>query len=362
MGASRVPGRRLVILADGHLDFHFGKTAMGLIRYRPEDVIAVIDRDRAGHTTAECLGLGGDIPIVATLAETLDKHPDALVIGVATRGGLIPPEWRPTILEAIANGMDVLNGLHQFLGDDPQLSEAATAAGVHLIDVRRPPQELAVAESTPHRPEATVITLVGSDCAVGKMSVALDIQAESDAHGRQLGFVATGQTGMMIAGAGIPLDRIIGDFMSGAVEREVLQASATHDVVLVEGQGSLLHPAYSGVTLALLHGSQPDGLILVVMPSRSTIEDYPVAIPSPNELIRIYEEAAGWIKAAPVVAIAVNSLGLTESETEEVIARIEGETGLPAADTFRGGAGKLLTAVLDFHDRRTVDRVNLATD
>ena len=349
METRSVAGRRLAILGDGHLDFHFGKTAMGVLRYRPQDVVVVIDREMAGQATQAAIGLGGDTPIVPSLRAALSFGPDALLIGVATRGGTIPTEWRPTLLEAIQNGLDIVCGLHEFLSDDPQLSAAARLAGVKLIDVRRPPQELAVAEGTEHRASTTVVTMVGSDCAVGKMSVALDIQRESIARGLDTGFVATGQTGMMISGEGIPLDRIIGDFMSGAVEREVLRAAERHEVVLVEGQGSLLHPAYSGVTLALIHGSRPDAMILTVLPARTTIEDYPVEIPRVSELIDMHEVSAGWVKPAPVIGIAVNSLGLTDEQSNQAIQAIADETGLPVTDTFRFGADVLSDAVVRFH-------------
>lgn len=357
MAGHSVEGRRLVVLADGHLDFHFGKTAMGIIRYRPHDVVAVIESGLAGTTTQQAVGLGGDIPIVATLEEALGHGPDALLIGVATRGGRIPPEWRPMLLEAIDRRLDVICGLHEFLGDDVELSDAAATTGTRLIDVRKPPAELAVAEATPHRTGCTVITMVGADCAVGKMSVALDIQAEARRQHIDMGFVATGQTGMMISGTGIPVDRIIGDFMSGAVEREVLTAAERHDIVLVEGQGSLLHPAYSGVTLSLLHGSQPDAMVLTVMPSRKTLGDYQVEIPPALELVEMHEAAAAWIKPAPVIAVAVNSLGLDDEQSRHAIAGIQVETGLPAEDTFRNGARLLVKAVQQFHEQRTREQL-----
>ena len=343
--------RRLVVLADGHLDFHFGKTAIALVRYRSEHVVAVIDRDHAGSSTQEAIGHGGHIPIVRSLTEALPFGPTALLIGVATRGGFIPSEWRPVLNEAIENRLDIISGLHYFLSDDPELRSAADVAGIELIDVRRPPSELVVAGGTAHRPGSTVITLVGSDCAVGKMSVALDVEREAAAAGLDFHFLATGQTGIMISGDGIPLDRVIGDFMSGAIEGQVVRAAEKHDFVLVEGQGSLLHPAYSGVTLALIHGSAPDCMILTVMPARDTIDEYTVPIPSLLELVEMHEAAAGWIKPAPIIAIAVNSLGLSEARARAAVESATAETGLPATDTFRFGAGPLVEAIEAFHIR-----------
>jgi uncharacterized NAD-dependent epimerase/dehydratase family protein len=345
-------GRRLVILADGHLNFHFGKTAIGLLRYRAGDVVAVIDRESAGRDTQAALGVGGTTPIVATLTEALQYRPDALLLGVATRGGTIPVEWRPVLRAAVDHRLDLICGLHEFLGDDPELAMAAEAAGVQLIDVRKPAPDHTVAEYRPHRPGSTVITMVGSDCAVGKMSVALDVEAEATRQGMDMYFVATGQTGMMIAGNGIPLDRIIGDFMAGAVEGAVRDAAEAHDVVLVEGQGSLLHPAYSGVTLALIHGSQPDAMILVVKPAIDTIEDYPVPIPPVLKLIETYEAAAGWVKPARVIAVAVNSHGLPAEQARRIVEHIAIETGLPATDTFLFGARPLVDVIETFQNER----------
>ena len=347
-----VAGRKLAILADGHLDFHFGKTAIGVLRYRENDVVAVIDHESAGKTAQHVVGVGGDTPIVATVAEAIALGPDTLLIGVATRGGMIPNEWREPLMEAISHGLDVICGLHYFLSDDPEIAAAAAVAGVRLIDVRKPPDELAVAEAKPRAAGGTVITMVGSDCAVGKMSVALDIEAEARNQGVDAQFVATGQTGMMISGNGIPLDRIIGDFMSGAVEAEVDRAAAKHSLVLVEGQGSLIHPAYSGVTLALIHGSRPDAMILTVMPSRSIVEDYEIEIPSVLDLIEMHESAAGWIKPAPVIAIAVNSLGLTEDQSRRALEIVAMESGLPTTDSFRYGASLLVKTIREFRSGR----------
>jgi len=347
-------GRRLVILADGQLDFHFGKTAIGILRYRNEDVVAVIDASNTGRTAQQALGLGGDVPIVASMPEALRYQPNALLIGLATRGGYLPNPWRPILLEAIEHGLDIISGLHFFLSEDPELRAAAERAHVQLVDVRRPPDMLQVASGEPHRATSTVVTTVGSDCAVGKMSVVFDLEQAALTRGVDAAVVATGQTGMLIAGSGVPLDRVIGDFMAGAVERLVLEGAARHDVVLVEGQGSLLHPAYSGVTLALLHGSQPDAMILVIMPTRHTIEDYPIAIPPLQELIAMHEAAAGWVKPAPVIGIAVNGLGLSAEEAEREVRLAEDESGLPAADTFRQGAGRLLDAILTFRNNQTL--------
>jgi uncharacterized NAD-dependent epimerase/dehydratase family protein len=243
--------------------------------------------------------------------------------------------------------MDIISGLHVMLGDDPEFAAAARQSGVRLVDVRRAPDGLDVATFAGHRPGAHVITFVGSDCAVGKMTAALEVREAACRMGLSAGFVATGQTGIMLEGSGIAIDRVIGDFMAGAMERLVTAASETYDWVFVEGQGSLLHPAYSGVTLALIHGSAPDAMILVHPPTLTQIDSYPVAIPSLARLVGIYEEAAGWIKEARVAGIALNTRGMDDEQARSAIAAAEDETGLPATDPVRYGGEPLVTAAAE---------------
>ena len=338
--------RRLAILAEGTLDFHHGKTAVSLLRYRPEEVVAVVDSGHAGSTTEQVLGLGGDIPIVGDVSEAMERRPTGLLIGIAPRGGGLPPEWRQQILYAIEHGLDVISGLHYMLNDDTEFAEAARQARVSLVDVRQPPSGLPVATLAPRRAGSKVITFVGSDCAVGKMTAALELTSEARARGMSAAFVATGQTGIMLEGSGIAIDRVVGDFMAGATEQLVVEASESADWVFVEGQGSLLHPGYSGVTLALLHGSSPDAMILVHQAGQTHIDEYPVRIPALGRVAAMYEEAAGWIKPARVAAIALNTRELSAAEAERAIAEAEADTGLPVTDPVRYGATKLLDGVL----------------
>jgi uncharacterized NAD-dependent epimerase/dehydratase family protein len=338
--------RRLVILAEGYLDFHHGKTATSLLRYRSEEVVAVIDSLNAGSTAGDLLGIGGAIPMIAGIEEALQYRPSALLIGVAPTGGGMSPEWRVQILRAIDAGLDVISGLHHMLNDDSEFSAAAKIRGVRLHDVRRPPNDIGVATLAPRRDGATVVTLVGSDCAVGKMTAALEITASAERMGLKAAFVATGQTGIMLEGSGIAIDRVIGDFMAGAVEKLVQEAAERADWVFVEGQGSLLHPAYSGVTLSLLHGSAPDAMILVHPPGLTRIDEYSVKIPPIERLVEIYEEAAGWIKPARVAGIALNTRGLDSDATQRAIQDAESRTGLPATDPVKLGGDTLVEGLL----------------
>lgn len=337
-------GRRLAILAEGMLDFHHGKTATSLLRYRSGDVVAVIDSGHSGQTAGAALGIGDTVPIVASIDQALGLSPTILLIGIAPRGGGLPLEWRRQILTAIGAGLDIVSGLHYMLADDEEFTTAARLSGVSLVDVRRAPDNLRVADLAPRRDGSRVITFVGSDCAVGKMTAALEVNAAAVRLGLKAAFVATGQTGIMLQGNGIAIDRVVGDFMAGATESLVVEASERADWVFVEGQGSLFHPGFSGVTLALLHGSSPDGMILVHQPGRNTIDDYSVPIPSLDRLIRAYEEAAGWVKAARVVGIALNTRHLDPAETSRAIDAAEHITGLPAIDPVKFGGEKLVEA------------------
>src|SRR5512147_2972974 len=259
--------RRLVILAEGQFAPHSTKTAYGVIRYGRDDVVAVLDSSRAGQNVASYLP-GHDIPVVATLGEALARPnpPNALLIGIAPTGGRLPDAWRSTILAAIGAGLDVLSGLHMFLGDDPEFAAAAAARGTEIVDYRRPPERMETAVGRRHGPGKRVILTVGTDCAIGKMSVALELRRSALSAGDAAVFVPTGQTGMMIDGWGVAVDRVISDFVQGTVEWMVEEGEARGDWLIVEGQGSLDHPAYSSVTLGLIHGSTPHAMVMVHKP------------------------------------------------------------------------------------------------
>jgi uncharacterized NAD-dependent epimerase/dehydratase family protein len=344
--------RRLVILAEGQFGAHSAKTAYGVIRYGPHDVLAVLDSTRAGENVAAYLP-GHDIPIVATLGEALagPVRPDSLLIGIAPTGGRLPAAWRAIIDEAIAEGLDVLSGLHTFVGDDPEFAAAAAARGTAIIDYRRPPDRLETAVGRPHGPGKRVILTVGTDCAIGKMSVALELRRSAQAAGDRASFVATGQTGMMIEGWGVAVDRLISDFAQGTVEWLVEQGEDRGDWVIVEGQGSLDHPAYSSVTLALIHGATPHAMVMVHKPGLAAHDfdhlpeaSFPIA--SLRPFIELHERVAGLIAPSAVVAVALNtSLYPDDADARRVIDAIATETGLPTADPVRFGADDLWAAI-----------------
>ena len=340
--------RRLIILAEGNFGFHHGKTAMGVIRYGRDTIVAVIDSTQAGRNVREWLGDSGryDIPIVGSIGEALGFVPRAngLLIGIAPTGGKLPDDWRAAILAAIRAGLDIHSGLHTFIGDDPEFAEAAQRGGVRIVDYRRPPERYETSIGRKHRPGSRVLLTVGTDCAIGKMSVALDLRRAAAAAGRSTSFVATGQTGMMIEGWGVAVDRLISDFAQGTVEWLVEQGEERGDWVIVEGQGSLDHPAYSSVTLSLIHGATPHAMVLVHKPGLVEHDfdhlpeaSFPIAkLPG---FITLHEQVAGLIAPSKVVGVALNtSLIEDPDEARRVIEATEAETGLPAADPVRFGA------------------------
>lgn len=343
--------RRIAILAEGAFDWRSAKTATGVLRYGKDMVVAVIDSTRAGQDVAHALddSLGAGIPIVRDIHEALNYQPDTLLIGTASRGGALPEAWRWQLLTAIAARLDIISGLHVFLADDEELRAAAQQHAVTIWDVRRAPQKQRVAEFLPHRPGSRTILLVGSDCATGKMTAALELDREARKRGLNSTFMATGQTGIMISGNGLPVDRLISDFVAGLVEEMVLDLTNQHDWVFVEGQGALNHPGYSPVTLGLVHGSVPDAMILCHKAGTTTVEGYDQCpLPSLTRLIQINEEAVSWLRpdrSSRVVGLALMTQHLNDEEARTTLKQAEDETGLPATDAVRYGTASLLDAL-----------------
>ncbi len=334
--------RRMVILVDGYTDPFTAKTAICVIRYRSEEVVAVLDRGGAGGTSGQLLGVGGTIPVVASLADA--PAANTLLLGIAPPGGKIPTHWRRIVLEAIARGMTVVSGLHEFLADDPEFAQAATRHGAVLVDLRRN-DERDVCQRRGIRPQCLRIHTIANDCSSGKMVAAVETAQGLQKAGVDAAFVATGQTGILVAGSGCAVDRVISDFVAGAAERLVL-ANQHRKVIVVEGQGSLFHPRYSGVTLSLLHGTMPHGLILCYEMGRKSVSGMPeVPLPPLRKVIDFYETAANIMHPCRVIGLAVNGIKFPDAEVAAECARVEDEFQLPACDVIRHGPDKLVAAV-----------------
>lgn len=337
---------RLALFTGGQFADSHAKTAHGILRYGERDVVCVVDEVSAGSTAEQVVPYARRAaPIVADVAAAAELGANVLVIGVAPFGGALTEAWKAALLEAIAAGMSLEAGLHTVLAEDPELSAAAAEAGVELRDLRAAPAGLSVPPA--ERPDATVVHTVGSDCAIGKMSVTLELDAAARARGLESAFVATGQTGIAISGWGIAVDHVISDFVAGAASRLVHDGAARAPLLFVEGQGALGHPAYSGVTLGLLHGAKPDVLVLCHRAGSTDIDDYPgVPIRPLSELISIYEAATSWVDhPAKVRAIAVNTRGLDDEAARAELERVRAETGLFATDPVRFGGDELLDAL-----------------
>jgi len=348
MGETSTPRQRLVILAEGEFGEIGSKTAMGVIRYGRDVIVAVLDSTRAGGNVRDVMDEGYDIPIVADLTDALPGRPTAILLGTAPAGGKLPPSWRAIVLTAIRAGLDVRSGLHTLLGDDPELAAAASAAGVEIIDYRRPPSREEVSSGRSHLPGKKVILTVGTDCALGKMSVALELRKAAVSAGLSAVFVPTGQTGMMIDGWGVSVDRVISDFLDGTCEWLVEQAEAMGDWIFVEGQGAIDHPAYSPVTLGLIHGCAPQAMVMVHQPGRTHHhgwEDTRYALRPMSELIPLHEQLAGLMAPSVVAAVALNTSLLDDGAARREIARTADELGLPCDDPYRYGGERLLDAL-----------------
>jgi uncharacterized NAD-dependent epimerase/dehydratase family protein len=330
-----LPAPHLLFLGDvtNPLD---AKTAMGLRDWCPERCVG---QWRLPGCTVD-LGLADMTP-----REALAAGAHSVVMGVAPSGGAFKPDWITAFESALEGGLDLISGLHRRLRDTPALAKAAECHGRRLIDVRVPPAEIPIA--TGRRRTGKRLLTIGTDCCVGKKYTALALTRALKQQGREATFRATGQTGILIAGAGIPMDAVVSDFLSGAAEMLSPDAAPAHwDVI--EGQGSLFHPAYAAVTLGLLHGSQPDALVLCHAAERRVIDEYDdYPIPDLTTCIAHYESAAALTNpSAKVVGISLNTQGLTAVAGELACTAVTEQTGLPCVDPMREGLMPLIQALM----------------
>jgi len=335
---------RILILAEGFsADPHYGKTMRGVLRYRRPDVVAILDSTRAGEEHE-------GVPVVGDVHAAMRFEPTSALVGVATQGGRFPPAWREVLRACIESGLSIENGLHEFLGDDAEMRELAERHGVELRDLRRAPGDLGTPTGQNLELRARTVLTVASDCAVGKMTVALELDRAARGRGIASRFVPTGQTGIAIAGWGISVDAVVSDFVAGAAERLVVEGNERGgELLVVEGQGSIVHPAYSGVTLGLIHGCAPHVFVLCHQAGDTEVEGYPGhPLPTLPELVALHEAISLPRRKARVACLAINTRKLSaDDDARAAIAAAEDETGLPADDPVRFGADRLLDAVLD---------------
>ncbi|EDY37742.1 muconate cycloisomerase [Cyanobium sp. PCC 7001] len=345
------PEAPVVVLLHGGLDNLSGKTGLALLRYRPGPIVAVVDPRHAGASLEAVTGIERAVPVVGSVAEALPLGPEVAVIGLAPSGGQLPGEARADVAAALRAGLSVASGLHSRIAADPELA-ALRHPQAWIWDLRQEPAALAVAAARAAALPCRRLLAVGSDMAVGKMSACLELLAEARRRGLEARFVGTGQAGILISGAGVPLDAVRVDYAAGAVEAAVLEAGrdlGPAALLLVEGQGSLAHPG-STATLPLLRGSQPTDLLLVHRAGQRHIKGLPaLAIPPLGELITAVEALAALARPdgrrPRVRAVALNTAGLEPGAAQRACAEVELSTGLPCADPVRCGGGRLLDAL-----------------
>lgn len=345
--------KKVVIYAEGRFNSIKAKVAASFIRYHAEKCVAVIDSTQIGKTSDEILGYGGNIPVVPNLVSVLEEKADIFMIGNGLFHNELPEAYREQIKLALEEGMDVVSGIHFRIADDPEFAKLAERTGAVIWDTKEPPKDLTTSQNLVAKLSQLVVHTVGSDCRVGKKTTALEVCAELSNQGVNNAFAATGQSGIYISGKGIAIDAVPGDFIAGATEKLILDSVADNqaEIVLLEGQGSISHPAYSSVTLGLLHGAMPQALILCHEAGLTSHKDWQqIPLRPLNELIQMYESLGSYMRPCKVVGISINCAGLTDEEAEKVVAEAEAETGLPATDVIKQGAEKLVKAILEHRE------------
>jgi uncharacterized NAD-dependent epimerase/dehydratase family protein len=342
---------RVVILAHdtflGHQEFSGqAKTAIGILRYSDYDVAAVLDREVAGTRVQDHVTHTQDAPIVESM-DDVDGPIDALIVGISPIGGGFDDSWRPDVRAALQRGCDVYAGLHYFLAEDEEFARLADENGAELWDVRNPPGDLTVSDGVATDVDAEIVLTVGTDCSTGKMTVTMELVEALNEAGYDAAAIPTGQTGIMIEGWGICVDRAASDFTAGAVERMIREQGEDYDYLVVEGQGSIVHPAYSGVTCSILHGAMPDHLILTHDEGREVVHGYEsFDLPPIPAVVELYEDLADPVHECDVVCGTLNTKDLPDDETaREAIDDFADRLGAPAIDPIRFDSKPLVEAI-----------------
>lgn len=346
----KLKGRRIALFCEGLFGPKTSKVATSFIRYCENDCVAVIDSTKAGKQVNTILGYGGSVPIVGSLEQAIEvAAPDVLMVGIGLFSNNLPSHFREVICLALKSGLDIVSGLHYWLSDDNQFMKLASKYHCQLWDTKKPPNNLRTSATRVSQCNSFVVHTVGSDCRVGKKTTAFEIVKEVNKRGICSAVAATGQSGLCIAGQGVAVDAVPADFIAGVSEQLVLDTAVDHHWVVVEGQGSLTHPAYSGVTLGLLHGAMPEALVLCHQVNLTHHKDWPnIPILPLQELISLYENMASLMRPCKVVAISINCEGISDEESKSYLQEIELQTKLPATDVIRFGAEKIVDTLITY--------------
>jgi len=328
--------KRIVILCHRAFNYMLNKTGNMLIRYRPKDVVAVIDKEKSGIFVESELGYGGNIPVVENFEACKIFKPDTLVLGNASQGGFISDEYRNEIKNAIMSGCNIISGMHQFLQDDPELANLAKKYNVTLTDLRRPPKPPNFPKGSWQDRTIPVLLIVGTDCDTGKMTTGWEITQRLKERGRKVEFIGTGQTGILLSGSGVPIDAVTADFMAGEIEHVIDQCPDDTELVIVEGQGSLTNQYYAGVTLGLLHGAMPDYMIMTHDPGRpEDVTDLPIS--SMKQVMELHVDLMKNFRDSKFLGINLLTFKFSDEEAMSEIEKTEKEYGIATTDLVRFG-------------------------
>tara|TARA_B110000014_G_C20120662_1_gene593720 strand:- start:251 stop:1285 length:1035 start_codon:yes stop_codon:yes gene_type:complete len=338
--------KKIVILSHGSFNYIKNKTGNMLIRYRTDEVIALLDRTKSGMTANDELGYGGNIPVLDNFDACIDLEPDTLVIGNASQGGFISDDYRAEVIKAIEFGCDIISGMHHFINDDVEFVQLAEKHNVSLFDLRRPPDPPNFPKGSWHKRKIPVLLIVGTDCDTGKMTTAWEVSERLKSRGRKVEFIGTGQTGILLSGAGVPIDAVKADFMAGEIEHLIDKVSEDTELIIVEGQGALTNQYYAGVTLGLLHGAMPDYMLMTHDPARDLdVTDYPMA--TMRLVMDMHLDLMSNFKKSKFIGINLLTFKLSDEDAKKEIDKVKEEYSMATTDLIRYGSNELIETIED---------------
>jgi len=336
--------KKIVVLCHGAFNYIKNKTGNMLIRYRTDEVVAILDNSKVGITSKDELGYGGEIPVLKNFEAVASLNPDTLVIGSASQGGFISDEYRIEVLKAIEAGCDIISGMHHFINDDEEFVKLADKHQVKLTDLRRPPEPPNFPKGSWHERNIPVLLIVGTDCDTGKMTTAWEVSERLKSRNRKVEFIGTGQTGILLSGEGVPIDAVKADFMAGEIEYVVDQVPDDTELIIVEGQGSLTNQYYAGVTLGLLHGAMPDYMLMTHDPARELdVTDYPMS--SMQSVMDMHVDLMRNFKDSRFIGINLLTFKFSDEKAKKVIDKVRENYGMATTDLIRYGSNGLIEAI-----------------